>query len=260
MHLRKLLGFVCLFSLTLFALETERTHAESPGIETIDPAVVDIAPVRVFTPLGFDDNDNVQVVLDGELDNTCYRLGPVQKQVDHAKQRVYIRQQAYFYSSAWCAQVRVSYVQPVNLGIMRSGVYEVYLYDRHGAAKSMGMLPIAVSKSANPDDYLYAPLLSAHLEKSTVSAGGGKTRPSYKVVLNGAFNNTCMHFKETKIMVRPKQQVIEVLPIVEIEGTACAQIVTEFTESVSLGGLPQGRYLIHIRSLNGQSLNQIVDL
>ncbi len=44
--------------------------------EPAAPPLVSVTVRAVYAPSGFDDNDEAQVVLDGFLPNTCYRLAP----------------------------------------------------------------------------------------------------------------------------------------------------------------------------------------
>lgn len=226
-------------------------------IEALAPALVDVAPDEVFSPQGFDDNDNAQLVLDGTLPNSCYKLGPTHTRIDHAHRVIYVRQQAFYYPGAWCAEIRTPYVQTVNLGVLASGTYRILTEEEGGAPKLAGELPIAISASASADDFLYAPVEEARLEREARSfEHPADTRN--QLVLFGHFNSTCMAFREVKLNLRANR-VIEVLPIIDYDRESqCAQVRKEFTINVSLKHIPNGRYLIHVRSLNGQSLNRIV--
>jgi hypothetical protein len=219
--------------------------------EAFAPALVDVSPDTVYTPLGFDDNDNVQIVLDGALPNTCYKIGPASARIDVKEHKVYVHQQAFYYPGAWCAEVRVPYVQTLNLGVLKSGAYEVYVESEGAAPRAAAVLPVAVATSNNPDDYLYAPVTDAHIERGDEFS---------TLVLNGVFGNSCMKFLEVKTNVRANG-VIEVLPIIQMQtGVTCAEVTLDFNLNVTLKGVPHGRYLIHIRSLNGQSVNRVANL
>src|SRR5579871_6361712 len=47
-----------------FVLSTTAALAETSHIDVVQPTLVDAPPSHVYVPLGFDDNDNVQIVLD----------------------------------------------------------------------------------------------------------------------------------------------------------------------------------------------------
>lgn len=226
--------------------------------ETLQPALIAVTPDHVFAPLGFDDNDNAQIVLDGELPDTCHKVGPATFKIDEVSQRIYVQQQAYYYPGAWCAQVRVPYVQTLNLGLLRAGEYEIVTQRDDGTLISVSSLPVAAATTASPDDHLYAPITDVFLEKSLGTLEGRDV--FYTLYVSGSFNNSCMKFKEVKMLVRDNN-VIEILPLVEMDKTGgCTQLLTEFNVGVSLKGISKGRHLIHIRSLNGQSINRVADL
>lgn len=236
------------------------TAAAAPSrAEFLQPAIVDIIPDRIFAPLGFDDNDNAQVILDGRFPNTCYKIGPTQLRIDNETHKIYVRQQAFFYPGAWCAEVSVSYAQTVNLGILSPGKYDIIIDQRDRSAATATSLPIAVATSVGPDDHLYAPITDAHIQRGTGLVGGDEEKIAPSLVLNGYFSSSCMTFQTVNVNVRPNN-VIEVLPIVEMRDMGCTQITTDFSVIVALDKVPPGRYLIHIRSLNGQAINQVVEL
>src|SRR4051812_31719710 len=116
----KSFGFIALLCLSISAWSSVR-----PTVEVLTPGTLNVIPDRVFAPLGFDDNDNIQIVLDGQLADTCYKLGPTHVRIDQATHKILVRQSAFYYSGAWCAEVRIPYVQTVNLGILPAGNYEI---------------------------------------------------------------------------------------------------------------------------------------
>lgn len=218
----------------------------------LKPTLVPQEPEHVFTPLGFDSNDNSQVVLYGTLPNTCYKVGPIRYRVDQKKKAVFVQSTAYHYPGHWCAEVMVPYQQVVNLGILKEGNYDISVASRDGSYQNMGKLPVSTATSTKPDENLYAPVEQVFLRKGD---GGA----SSEVVVSGVFRNTCMQLKELQVTYRPNR-VIEVLPLAQIRRTNCAPEMRPFTATAVLSGLAKGKALIHVRSLNGQALNQVSDL
>ena len=211
------------------------------------PQLVVVAPSKVFTPYGFDDNDNAQVVVYGNFPNTCYKVGPVETSINERTHEVSLRTYAYFYDGCWCLDVLVPYSQVVNLGVMDKGQYKILSLAKDGTTREMGGLPIAVAKTPAPDDYLYAPVREASLEK--LGSDGSKV-----LVMRGYYSNTCMAFQEAKIFYRAPN-TIEVLPILHMNGQSCRDESRPFEIKVTLKPTQTGETLVHIRSLNGQSLN-----
>jgi hypothetical protein len=240
------------FSSLLMLAFTASARAAKP-MEMFTPALVKVAPDHVYAPMGFDDNDNAQIVLDGELSDTCYKLGPTEFVVNPSNHTIVLKQQSYYYPGAWCDPVHIPYVQTVNLGILPAGKYQILVEQPNGSFLSHAELPVALSTSLNPDDFLYAPVSNTFLKPTLTES------LSHELVLSGIFSTSCMHFKDVKLHVR-SNQVIEVMPIVEMTKGACAQMTLPFEKTVSLENVPHGRYLLHIRVLNGQSINRVLDL
>lgn len=238
-------------SITLFGLPalamTTAALATGPDFK---PALITKITERVFTPHGFDDNDNVQVVLDGELKNTCYKAGPVRAKVDAATNTIWIHDHNYYYEGSWCAEVVTPYVRPVELGILEQGRYKVVVENDEGLTIQKGEMKVTASSTLAPDDYLYAPV-------SEMSVKAGRDG-NPQLTLRGTFANTCMKLKAVRPQYSP-DNVIEVLPIAEMGTTNCQTMDVPFSETIPLTKVPTGRTLIHVRSLNGQSLNRVFE-
>ncbi len=224
----------------------------SASAQDLKPALVVQAPENVFTPMGFDDNDNAQLVLFGNLSDTCHKTGPVTAVVSNVQKSITVRDSVYVYSSGWCADVLTPYLEVVNLGMLAQGDYLVVAEKPDGTFKSMATLPITLARRSSPDDYLYAPVDHLHVARLSGTE-------SSEIVLSGVFHNTCMVLKDTKVTYR-QNNVIEVLPIAAMAASGCKPEARTFETTVKLNPTLHGRTLIHVRSLNGQSLNQVVEL
>lgn len=210
------------------------------------PQVAVVMPNAVYAPTGFDNNDNAQVVVDAELRSTCWKAGNVKVKVDSHTKTIYLRNQIYVYTGCWCAEVVTPYMHTVNLGVLPSGRYSVVAEDDRGEFTKVSELEIAMATKREPDDYLYAPVEEAAMRGLTLG-------------LRGTFTNTCMKMQEIKV-VQKSRDVIEVLPIVVMSSENCQRERRPFTAKIELHPRVSGRYLIHVRSLNGQALNLVQDL
>ena len=214
------------------------------------PHLITYTASKIFAPMGFDDNDNAQVVVYGKYPNTCYKVGPVQTSINEQTHEVQITSQAYFYDGCWCLDVLVPYTQVVSLGVIKTGQYKLKLQGRDGKSRDMGELPIAVSTGPGPDDYLYAPVREASIDTAT---DGTKI-----LVLRGNYGNTCMQYRDSKVYYRDSN-VIEVLPILNMGNQNCRDASVPFEIKVALKPSQAGDTLVHIRSLNGQSINLMAE-
>jgi len=211
--------------------------------------IVNVRAEYLFVPVGFDDNDEVVAVLDGYLPDPCHKLVPADVKTDIANMTVSVQQKARLFTGV-CPDVIVPYTVVVRLGNLPEGNFTVVT--NGGSLKEN----VAVKQSANPgpDDYLYAPIDAARVEYLP----GGKR----KAVLEGRFTDSCLRIDELKVV--NSEKTIEVLPILkrltqEEGGGKCRRVESPFKVAVDLPELSQKywRYLLHVRSLNGQSLNVV---
>jgi len=228
-------------------------------------SLVNVLPSKVFAPTGFDDNDKVQVVLYGQYPNTCYKAGPVEHTIDPQNpNKIIITPKAYVVKSGWCLPVLVQYTQVVNLEILDKGNYELNVKGQASEAPLQGSLTIAeayeeTSPDNNPhpsDDYFYAPVT----EVSINTDGSIKEQP-ISFTIRGIFPYDCMKLKEVKI-IRKNPQILEVLPIMQNvpQGTVCSAQIKPFEETIKLDENLTGTALIHVRALNGNSLNRVIEI
>jgi hypothetical protein len=237
-------GLVTLLVLLGLNLACQVTWAD----EDFKPVLVPKMPERVFTPHGFDSNDNVQVVLDDELASTCYKAGPIETVVDRTKKIIYVRNHNYLYTGCFCAEVTVPYFRAIDLGILGAGAYRVVAEGEDGKAEAKGVMKITLATTAAPDDYLYAPVTEITLRPA-------RNGEPPLLSLRGTITKSCMRFKEVR-PIYSEGNVIEVLPIMEMEGR-CEPVSSPFSKTIPLTNAPSGRTLVHVRLLNGQSVNQV---
>jgi hypothetical protein len=220
---------------------------------TPDPRLIAAPVERVFVPLGFDNNDNVEVVIHGHFTNTCFKVGPTNAVIDAQAKTVTIQAQAYEYSGVVCAQVQIPFITNVNLGVMKEGEYSVSVVGLPDLV--IDPLTIGVATTANPDDFIYAPVEQASLQKNAQGLDILKIEGVYPFMFTG-----CMNIKEVKVSLAPGQ-VIVVQPIADIlEDRFCSpQDSKKFTIERTLDfPITFSEYLIHVRTLSGSSVNRFV--
>jgi len=211
------------------------------------PTLINVPLHTGYIPFGFDTNDKVEVVAEGIFSDGCYRLAGIQANVDKDSKVIKLRAQAYKYDG-YCIQVVVDYHQEVNLGLLPNGKYKVVA--SNDEARPLGTLNVALATNSGPDDFLYAPVSQAFYEEI-----GGKN----VVKITGEFTNSCMTLKDTLVQVQ--SNVIVLQPISEMADRAdCVRGQFPFAGRVTLPSMSTGRYLIHTRSLNGRSLNNLVTI
>jgi len=214
-----------------------------------DQPVVAVAAEHLFIPTGFDDNDTSEVVVAGILPNACYSSVKGELIVDQQNREITVTPKARI-APGPCLQVVVPYSTVFEVGILPMGSYKVKV----AGSDIEKTLTVAESTSAGPDDELYASVDNAYV--SDIPAQNRRV-----IVIEGVYTNTCMRWDRTELIHR-SPDVVEVLPIVKmVDGPACAQVLMPFKgTAVDLPVLKEGRYLLHVRSMNGTSLNRVFSI
>lgn len=219
------------------------------------PTRVDAPITAVYTPSGFDDNDVAQIIIEGEFPNTCYSTGKVtlRTRLEDLEQGVIqFHMEALKYNRKNCLQVKTPFLKVVDLGILPAGAYSILqLKDLRKRAT------LVIHKAENEelmDNHTYAPVDAMFVRDDAL----GFRRLA---VLVGTFSNSCMKFEDATPVYRsdPQAQIIEILPIVKmLKDEECVEKTIPFFHVVEIpDNVPSGRYLFHIRTMNGNSLNKM---
>lgn len=210
-----------------------------------NPVKVPATFKRVYVPEGFDDNDNVQFVGEGLFSSSCYRYSDTAVTVNHADKIISISTSAYKYNGM-CLQLVLPFDRVVDVGILKQGTYTIV---QGPNSVQVGSIVIKSSTRGEPDDNLYAPISQAlFTSKSGVN----------KVTLTGDFPLSCMKLQKVETHVLTDSLIIQ--PISEMVNTGCKDGTFPFETEVDLGAVKPGRYLLHVRSMNGKSVNSLVDV
>ncbi|MFN7685890.1 MAG: hypothetical protein ACK5QT_10835 [Oligoflexia bacterium] len=242
----------------LFSLATALTVASAAAPLAFAQGGVSIIrdiPEAVFAPPGFDSNDHAQVVLSGSFINTCFKVGPTKAEVEHETRTIHVTQQAYVLDTPWCLQVMIPYTSVVDVGMLPAGNYSVKIRTDQAKEKEFGLMPISRARETpgespnSPDEKFYAIVDDFSYENGTVT-------------LKGKLPGDCVKLKEIQILAR-KANIVEVLPVAEVThpgATSCVQNLVPFERQVPFKSPWKGQTLFHVRSLNGQAINKVIEI
>lgn len=211
------------------------------------PVSVPVSLQGVYAVEGFDDNDRVQVTVHGILPTTCYKVSKSEAKLDTFKNVIRLAQTAFFYESD-CLRIPSPFTDVVNVGILEAGKYSL-VDDRTG--KALGELTIAQANRPEADDFLYAGVEDAYI----TSEG------SYNdLVLVGKFLDSCTQYQESKINYTKNSIIVQPIAKRDTSLGNCQAGEYPFTRSISIPGSINGKYLLHVRAMNGQAINKVVHL
>ena len=205
-----------------------------------------LVPVNnIFSPEGFDSNDNVEVIIEGQLPNLCHR-SPMKKVVVTDK-TVDIKITALHYhdSNPYCPEMVVPFLEKVDLGILDKGNYAITVNGR-SVYKKQGQIKVNESISDAVDESVYARV--EYVEKSV----GTRT-----VKLKGYNPSDCFVLDKVEILNNDKD-VYSILPRMKQISEFCPMKMIPFEYEVELPNtLKKDKVLLHVRAMDGKSINTI---
>ena len=207
------------------------------------PLLVSVPVRHVFIPGGFDDNDNVQVVLEGAFSDTCYRLAHTEiLKSEDGKDFEIIQWTRKF--PGICIPTTVPFKSEVSLGRLAAGAYQV-----EGVGVAAAPLTIIRAAANSQDDYIYAPVSAASV--------GRRNTGHYVATLSGTLPNGCFSLEKTEVLRQEK--VLVLLPVLKYDDSGdCSSEPQPFEVAVDLpADLDAGKYLVHVRSMSGKATNVV---
>jgi hypothetical protein len=210
-------------------------------------------PQSIFTPKSFDSNDNAQLVVAGAFTGFCMKVGATEHQVDLISKKITIQQSVLVNGDCADLEMYIPYSKVIDLGALPSGNYDVLALTEDGTYEKKAVLPISnavASTSGTSDERFYAPVTSV-----SFSVKNSSLNPLLTV--SGYFTNSCLDLDSVQISYK-SNDVLEVLPLVKVARSGCKAITKSFSKTIELSAFPQADTLIHVRSMNGQSLNKVI--
>ena len=223
----------------IIALFSLASYAGTP-VETLVP--ID----GVFSPKGFDSNDNSEIVVSGYLPNLCHKTPMTKSEVKDGKINITVTALKYDPTNPFCPEMIVPFVKSVNVGILDKGNYEI-LVNGKTPYEMKSKIKIVESTSNALDDHIYANV--HYVDKSY----GTK-----HVKLNGYNPSDCLVLKEVKF-VSNDVNTYSVLPIMEKVRDFCPMKMTPFSYDVEVPTtIKANKILLHVRAMDGTSVNSLL--
>ncbi|MEE3080182.1 MAG: hypothetical protein VX341_12655 [Bdellovibrionota bacterium] len=210
-------------------------------------ATMELVPVEnVYTPRGFDSNDNAEIVITGYLPNLCYQ-NPTHKIIID-KQKIFIEMRATRINEVACPEVIVPYLKVIDLGVLDRGNYkiEVTAASQHSLNDQ---ITIAKRTRGRIDEFNYPIVTNLDYDMTANELSIKAYRPS-----------DCFEFRGFEF-ISDKKEVITVLPKMKRVRDFCPKKLTPLNLKTRIPNIVNGlRTLIHVRSLNLESKNIEVSL
>ena len=233
--------------------------AGASGLEKVELKLDNaMAPVR-----GFDNNDNVQVVVKGNLPNACYELAEATFERNDAGRVITIHQFANHKVDGICAnsenlpaylQMVIPFTNEVSVGVLNAGDYK-FEFKKYTNENVFRPFFVSVASSPSIDSLPYAATTSAII-KDVVT-----TQENVMVRLSGVLNSSCTELDDV-VRVEKLDDVFVILPTIKVDSSVmCLQMLRPFEKIISLGKISkEGQYLMHIRTMRGGAVNHIFEV
>ncbi len=199
---------------------------------------------HVYSPAGFDSNDNSEIVVSGFLPNLCYKAPQHMVNVKDGKINISIKAIKNQRGLGFCADVIVPYIEYVNVGVLDKGKYDIAVNENSQWEKRSKM-QIAEASSSSIDEAIYANV------EEVVKADDG----SRKVILKGHNPSDCFELKEIEIKDNGVD-VYSVLPKMKQVRAFCPKKMIPFSYEFDVPqNLEADKVLLHVRVMDGRSVN-----
>jgi hypothetical protein len=240
-----------LLLLMAFAETSPAPRAQAADGLSSSRSQVEVPVRRVFFPSrGYDDNDNVQVVIEGELPDPCYVLGE-QTVTRDPSGAITVHQFAWRRQGGACDTGdllgETPFSEEVAIGRLKAGDYPVMYSPASGAAASR-VLHIEKAAITTADNFNYARV--NNLKTPDVVIEGQNAA----ITVTGPFGDSCNKLKDP-VQVERVGDAFVIRPI-ELELGNCGFILRTYKKTINLGVLPAGEYLVHIRSRGGRAVEK----
>ncbi|MFZ4715197.1 MAG: hypothetical protein ACOYL6_15855 [Bacteriovoracaceae bacterium] len=213
-------------------------------------AVSTLAPIdNIYVPKGFDNNDSVEIMVSGFFPNLCYKRNTVNVEVLKDVIKVNVTALVDAEDFGICSEMVVPYLETVSLGNLQAGSYKIVVNEE--AQNSLtDEIAIQEANSNAIDDNTYAAI------KDVRRVGEGN-----KFIFTGEEYSNCYKFDHFEFIDNGKD-VISVLPIMTKVNKYCLVQgkATQYKARIDFTNMKTDRPLLHIRTLDGKSINSVVNL
>ncbi|MDZ4660691.1 MAG: hypothetical protein SGJ18_03640 [Pseudomonadota bacterium] len=247
------MNVILVMSVFLFGFLSESIYADNVGNK------IEVSIEKVYvSPTGYDDNDNVQLIIDGMFPNQCYQIANTNFSIDEDKKSISIRQLARLKGTTDCQMnplpeylsYATRFSSEINLGYLMAGEYTVN-YKSPSAQKMERKFKVEAAKSDSTDEAIYAPVSDAFIPEMIYETANAE------IILTGVLESLCLQWKQVDI--ERFDDIIVVMPKMQLISTPaqCRQNPEPLEKIVSLGAVKEGRFLLHVRSMSGKGINRM---
>lgn len=201
---------------------------------------VPIYPNQIHVPLGFDSNDQAEIIVHGLLPDTCHRRPSGKVEVRGNEIHVEMKADKVSGSQVYCIKAMVPYLVSVPLGKLPEGAYKIAVNTIEPTTYKM---VVDRPGSASIDNFTYANVTNVTKDEETG-----------ELIISGEHPSNCMELTKIEIIANETHDTFSVMPIVMKTGDDCNLVMTPFKVQVPFMA-PAGGVVFHVRRLDGTAVN-----
>jgi hypothetical protein len=206
-----------------------------------------IATTNIHVPRGFDDNDYVTLVITGDLPSTCFLRPYGEAKIIDGHINISTKAWRVNDPNATCITATIPYMISVPIGPLGQGNYPISVNANTADAKQSA-ITIEQPGSQNIDNNTYANITNVSYKPE-----------SKKLILEGIHPSSCMELKSVQILVNANKDTFSLLPIIEQIQPLCDRSTKPFVYALDLPELGQKDIVFHIRKMDGNALNYLLN-
>ncbi len=215
---------------------------------------VEIEVEKVFVPhSGYNDNNAVELVVQGELPNPCFTLGETRVEKS-AGGKLAIRQMAWQRLTGACdtgdlIDDPIPFTAVVPLGRIEAASYQISYRTEFGKTGRRAF-DVAPALNDEIDEFHY-----------TITRGVGakefyREGETVELTLKGFIPSPCYKLIEP-VKTEVQDDVVVVWPVLQtLSGVECNYELAEYSHTFTVPNLKAGSYLVHARSRGGDAVYQ----
>lgn len=201
----------------------------------------------VFVPDGFDSNDKAEVIITGEVPDTCHRY--IRGVVTVVNNQITIEMMATKLSGSEtnCISAVIPYMASISLGRLSEGDYTIVI--NAGAAEQRdAKISVRRPNTNSINNYTYANVMSVEELPGTNS-----------ILLKGVHPSSCMQLDRVEIITNEQNDTYSILPIIKAKMPICDQMMTPFSYVIAKPEAFHKKQLLHVRKIDGTAVNYLIE-
>jgi hypothetical protein len=215
------------------------------------PDVVEAPVDHVFVPHGFDNNDQVEVIVTGKFPNPCYVRNKSEVTVKDDVINIKITSLSMddpAYTK--CEPLKIPFTEVVNIGNIQGGIYKLVV-NQGGKYEKTETLAVGSANSESVDDNIYA--MVEYVETGFTGGASGDA------ILVAQSPSPCLVFDRVDYLSNNKD-ALSILPIMKRISSHCPEKSERLEIPVKFDStkFKSKQILLFVRTIEGRSVHTIV--